>query len=182
MLPAGYLYKFVVARPDWLHAATVGDIFSVSCCISRAFTDFIRHWKHNGYWLFDSPDIMHQIATVEAIDLSKATLFYYEVYEQEYDDRANSWRRFAPESSFVTNVQEPGSKRCLGYDVATFWAGTSPECSPLSCNSLAESEPVNGHCLFDSFDRAKEAIERGIFKGAEPGPYRIFAVYSTDGK
>jgi hypothetical protein len=27
---------------------------------------------------------------------------------------------------------------------------------------------------------AKNALENGLFKGAEPGPYRIFAVFSME--
>ena len=57
MFPAGYMAKRVAARPDWLPAARVSSIYSVSGCISKDFTDYIKFWKHNGYWLFDSPDL-----------------------------------------------------------------------------------------------------------------------------
>jgi hypothetical protein len=180
MTPAGYLYKFVATRPNWLGATAVVDIGSISGCISRPFADFVDHWKHNGYWLFDSPGIMEQIATDIGIDLSNATLFYYEVHEDEFDGRTKLWRKFSPETSFPTKVQEPRSKRCLGYDVATFYAGSAPECSPLSCNALAAEQPVNEHCLLASFDQAKQALESGAFTNAEPGPYRIFAVYALE--
>jgi len=66
-----------------------------------------------------------------------------------------------------------------GFDVTSFVVHTSPECSPLSCNSLAEKIPTNRHCLFNTFDEAKSAIDNGMFAGAEPGPYRIIAVYSV---
>jgi hypothetical protein len=33
--------------------------------------------------------------------------------------------------------------------------------------------------LFSSFDEAKAHLERGAFNNSEPGPYRIFAVYSV---
>lgn len=180
MTPAGYLYKIVASRPDWLGAGAVIDICSISGCISRPAADFIRHWKHNGYWLFNSPAVMDEIAKDAHIDLLPAKLFYYEVHEEEFDDRTSSWRKFEPETSFVTRVHEPRGKRRLGYDVATFYAGAAPECSPLSCNSLAEERPVNEHCLFASFDQAKQAIEDGAFANTEPGPYRIFAVYAPE--
>jgi hypothetical protein len=67
-----------------------------------------------------------------------------------------------------------------GFDVVTFFAGTSPEHSPLSCNGMAKKIPTNEHCLIDSFEEAQAALVRGDFKNAEPGPYRIFAVYSVD--
>ena len=163
MIPAGYLYKFVVQRPGWLEAPGVVDICSISGCISQPFADFIKHWKHNGYWLFDSPAIMEEIAMLEGIDLSRAMLFYYEVHDDEFDDRTGAWRKFGPEPSFVTNVRKPRNARCLGYDVATFWAGAGPECSPLSCNSLAQTLQVNAHCLFTSLEQTKQAIDSGDF-------------------
>jgi hypothetical protein len=35
------------------------------------------------------------------------TLFYYEVYEHEYDEDSKEWSAFMPESSFITDVQVP---------------------------------------------------------------------------
>ncbi|MBK8274614.1 MAG: hypothetical protein IPP12_15835 [Nitrospira sp.] len=40
----------------------------------------------NGYWLFESPDIIEQIAQEHGIELASTTMFYYEVYEQVYDE------------------------------------------------------------------------------------------------
>jgi hypothetical protein len=67
-----------------------------------------------------------------------------------------------------------------GFDVVTFFAKGAPECSPLSCNSMAEHMATNSHCLFDSFDEAEARLGSGEFNNCEPGPYRIFAVYSAD--
>jgi hypothetical protein len=180
MTPAGYLYKFVASRPGWLEAPAVADICSISGCISPCFADYIGHWKHNGYWLFDSPAVMEQIARQGEIDLSQATLFYYEVHEEEFDEPSGQWRIFAPEPSLVTAVQAPQNKECLGYDVATFWAGNAAECSPLSCNARATDLAVNAHCLFPSFEEAKNAVDTGAFANTEPGPYRIFAAYRVN--
>src|SRR5882762_11680399 len=71
-------------------------------------------------------------------------------------------------------------RKLEGYDVVCFTVRTSPECSPLSCNPLAETIPVNEHCLLSSLEEAVRLIERGAFNNSEPGPYRIFAVYSCD--
>ena len=67
-----------------------------------------------------------------------------------------------------------------GYDVVTFYAQTSPECSPLSCNSLASEVETNSHCLLKSFEDARMLLENGTFNDSEPGPRRIFAVYSVE--
>jgi len=172
--------KVVSARPEWLKADVVWDVYSVANCMSHDFCDYIPLWKHNGYWLFDSPDVIREVAKAAAGDLSNTALFYYEVYEQQFDERTNKWLAFEPDSSFATCVVVPDGKHLMGYDVVTFLAQTNAEHSPLSCNGLAESISVNQHCLLDYFDDAKRLIEGEAFEKSEPGPYRIFAVYLCD--
>jgi hypothetical protein len=181
MIPVGYMRKRVVTRPDWLKADTVDDIYAVSGCISEAFADYIQYWKHNGYWFFNSPGDIEKICRVHDIDASGDVLFYYEVFERQFDAATRAWLQFAPEASFPTHVEPPGSAHLAGYDVTTFSVGTSPECSPLSCNSMATDLAVNRHCLFDTFEAAVEALESGkINDCCEPGPFRIFAVYTVE--
>jgi hypothetical protein len=182
VIPVGYMRKSVVIRPEWLGADSVTDVYSLSGCVSENFADYINYWKHNGYWLFDSPDVIEDLAAKEKLDLCGTTLFYYEAYEHEYDGDSRTWKPFMPEASFKTDVQVPVRRRLEGFDVVTFCVHTSPECSPLSCNGLAKSIPVNEHCLFRNFDEAKAALERGEFNNSEPGPYRIFAVYTVGPK
>jgi hypothetical protein len=179
MTPAGYLAKNVVTCPDWLKADHVVDVYSVSNCVSEDFADYINRWKHNGYWLFDSPEAIKEVAKEISVELENTRLFYYTVHDLEYDEDEKSWIPFEPEASFKTQVLEPEIKSLEGYDVVTFSAGTSPECSPLSCNSLASEIETNEHCLLPSFETAKELLEEGRFENSEPGPYRIFAVYSV---
>jgi hypothetical protein len=178
VIPVGYMAKSVYKKTDWLKKAQVVDIYSVSGCISENFADYIPFWKHNGYWFFDSSEIIKSIAVENSIPVEGTSLFYYEVYEQQFDD--GNWQAFAPEPSFPLDVVQPTQKRLEGFDVVTFYVKTSPECSPLSCNSMAKEIPTNAHCLFASFDEAKINIDNGAFKNSEPGPYRIFAVYSVD--
>ncbi len=178
MIPVGYMAKHVYKTPDWLKALQVSDIYSVSSCVSRDFAEYIKYWKHNGYWFFDSPKIIESIAEENSIPLEGTSLFYYEAYETEFD--GESWHPYAPEPSFPTNPVPPPRKQLEGFDVVTFYARTSPECSPLSCNSLARELRTNAHCLFPSFDEAETSINNGAFSRCEPGPYRIFSVYSVD--
>lgn len=170
--------KRVYKRADWPKAPRVVDIYSVSNCMSEAFADYIEYWKHNGYWFFDSPEIIRSLAKQESVSLEGTSLFYYEAFEMEFD--GERWSSWVPESSFVTNVAPPQAKSLEGFDVVSFYAKSSPECSPLSCNSFAEAVHTNAHCLFESFDEAETNINNGTFKNAEPGPYRIFSVYSVD--
>jgi len=180
MTPAGYMAKCVVTRPDWLKAPAVDDISSVSGCVSEEFDgEYILNWKHNGYWLFDSIGLIEEIATAKAIDLADTTVFYYEIFEKEFDEKSKTWSPFEPDSSWPVAVEPPATSQLIGFDVVNYWARTSPECSPLSCNSLAETIPVNRHCLLDSFEQAVEALEAGRFDNSEPGPFRILSVWAV---
>jgi hypothetical protein len=107
-------------------------------------------------------------------------LFYYEVYEKQFDDKRRIWEPYTSDPAFRTEVKAPSTKRLEGFDVVTFSAKTSPECSPLSCNCLAAEIPVNMHCLLPSLEEAIRLVETGAFEHGEPGPLRIFAVYTLD--
>jgi hypothetical protein len=109
--------------------------------------------------------------------LAEAMLFFYEVYELQFN--CGEWTSFEPEPSFSTNVSLTEAKVLEGYDVVTFCVQTSPQCSPLSCNSLATEVETNTRCLLQSFEQARALLENGTFNDSEPGPYRIFAVYSV---
>ena len=54
----------------------------------QVFDDYVDYWKHNGFWLFDSPEIIHNLAQENSINLAGTMLFYYEVYEKEFDGEA----------------------------------------------------------------------------------------------
>jgi hypothetical protein len=179
MISVGYLAKSVVQQPDWLKAPAVKDIYSVSSHISANFMDYIPFWRHNGYWLFDTPQVIQELAVENNVSLEDLIFFYYEAHEQEFDEEIKQWLDFEPEA-FPTHVIPPTQWEFHGYDVVTFSVGTSPECSPLSCNHLASEIGTNSHCLFGSFETAKESLEVGKFDHCEPGPFRIFAVYTVD--
>ncbi len=178
MIPAGYMAKRVIDKPDGLKLDGVFDIYSVSNCMSNDFADYIDYWKHNGHWLFDSPEIIANLAKDNSIDMVGAKLFYYEIYELEFHENDRQWHCYEPDRSFVTDVKVPDKKKLEGFDIVTFFAGSSAECSPLSCNGLADEIKTNRHCLIGSFERAKQCLESGLFLESEPGPFRIFAVYS----
>lgn len=179
MIPAGYMAKTVVDRPDWIKSASVKNLYSVSGCVGKYFADYIKFWRHNGYWFFDSPEIIKSVALEHGIDLRDCSFFYYEVFERQFNDESRRWELFKPDE-FPTSVVIPAQKQLEGYDVVTFSVQTSPECSPLSCNSLAQTIPTNHHCLFASFNDAKTRIEANDFGNSEPGPFRIFAVYTIE--
>lgn len=180
MIPIGYMYKTVSQRPDWLKKENVTDIYSVSNCISEDFTDWVDYWKHNGYWFFDSPKIIEELAKENSLSLKNCRLFYYEAFEEQWNSDDQKWEPYEPEKSFATNVLPPKGAVLQGYDIVSFCVQTSAECSPLSCNHMAREIEVNQHCLIFSFGEAKKYLEEGKFNECEPGPYRIFAVYTMD--
>src|SRR4051812_29348924 len=102
MQPLGYLYKRVSTRPEWLQAKNVEGIYALSGCISENFADYINYWRHNGFWLFDSPEVIQALAQEHSISLDGMRLFYYEAFEQEYNDETGQWEPYAPEGSFET--------------------------------------------------------------------------------
>ena len=148
--------------------------------MAQDFGDYIGFWEHNGYWLFDSPEALFDLAMRMQAKLQDLYLFYYEIYDCRYDEKEKTWKPFGPELAFTTKVKPPVVKQLAGYDVVSFWAQNRPECSPLSCNGLAESLPVNAHCLLNSLEETKQALEADLFEHSEPGPYGIFAVYRVD--
>jgi hypothetical protein len=174
MIPVGYMAKKIPKR---------AEIYSVSACVNDDFAEYIDWWKHNGWWFFDTPEIIRSLAREHSVDLEGTLLFYYEVHELEFDN--GIWRPFSPWKDSWKDSQGvvlPLYKRLEGYDVVTFWVENSPapEHSPLSCNSVAAEVQTNSHCLFDTFEGAQEALITGKFTGCEPGALRIFAVYSVD--
>ena len=179
MISVGYMAKRVAPRPDWLKASAVRDIWSVSNCVSPDFMDYIQFWRHNGYWLFDDPQIIRELAQENGVDVKGLTFFYYEAYEEEFDEKLRQWLSFEP-SNLPTNVIPPARKEFQGYDVVTCSMGTNPECSPLSCNHLASEMETNPHCLLKSFENARQSLEAGKFDHSEPGPFRVFAVYTIN--
>ena len=175
--------KRIEKKDEWLKAPQVEDICSVAKCISHDFCDYIKFWKHNGWWVFDSPRIIHELTGAEGLNLEGMTLLYYEVYEKQYNEDKREWEDFTPEASFETNVEVPDEvgKRFLGYDIVTYSCQNSSECSPLSCNGMAAKIPTNKHCLLDDFNEARRLLESGDFDiyNSEPGPFRIIAVYEV---
>ncbi len=180
MIPIGYMLKDLASPvPEWVGGPNVTTVHSLSNCVSSDFGDYIPLWQHNGWWLFDTAEKVRAAATSMGKLLGPLKLFYYEAFHQQFDDATATWGSFEPED-FPTDVVPPCASTLSGFDVVTFYVGTSPECSPLSCNGLATLMAVNQRCLFDSFSEAVAALEGGSFRETEPGPYRIIAVYSVD--
>jgi hypothetical protein len=181
MIPIGYMAKRIPQKPEWLKAPTVTNVYSVSGCVNDDFGDYGDDWKRNGWGFFDSPDCIQKLSREHSIELQDMQLFYYEAFELQFDE--DEWRAFSPSDASYSDTDgiiAPSYKRLDGYDVVTVLYAHGPECSPLSCNSLAEVVPTNSHCLFNTLEEAQTGLNSGQFAECEPGALRIFAVFSVD--
>lgn len=185
MIPAGYLLKRIVPPPGYLPAERVADVCSLSDCVNDNVVDVQSAWRHNGFGLANDAPTLASMAAAEGVDASDATLFYYEAFEEEIESdgwtvEPGAWRPLTPlpSASVETDVAVPSPAsdvELIGYDVVVF--NDFLEHSPLSCNHVAAEVAVNKHCLFDTLDDAKAAIDSGAFGGGcEDGIYRIFSV------
>ena len=179
MIPIGYMYKRAFRQQGLLEMLKVEDLYSVSDCLAEPFADYSPFFRHNGHGLFDSPAVMRALAAELSISLEDLALFYYEAHEAQYDEEQARWIPITPEASLPTDVEPPTARTLEGFDVVTWNSGAGAECSPLSCNGIAEEVPTNMHCLLPSLEAAVQAIESGKFANSEPGPFRIIAVYSV---
>lgn len=182
MVPAGYLLKRIGRPPDWLKGAQILDIYSVSDCVNDDLVDLKAIWAHNTFGVANAPEVLWRLAREGQIDTSEAQLLFYEAYELEIESEdwlqsPPPWRPLTPlPSGTVASFPavKPDNAVLVGYDVVV--CEDFLEHSPLSCNGIARSVPVNAHCLFDTLEQAKTAIESGGFNNCEPGIYRIYSV------
>jgi len=163
----GYLAKTVEPRPDWLRAPGVLDICSVSDCISKTPGDPLRAGRQNAFGFCDSLDEARSVIPAED---QRIDLFAFEFLPL----RGMDGRLDAAALAGVAGTVPPDFE-FLGYDIVTRSGGTAVECSPLSCNRVAETIPTNSHCLVDGEEQALKALAviSAPGYGAEPGPYYL---------
>lgn len=179
----GYLAKRVEKRPDWLKAAGVEEICSVSTCISGGVPDAIEHWSHNSLLLYDDEPALNKILQQEP-DPRAYTLFAYKLQPRAFGPKSEAAieMRDLPDraGSRPSPAALPGAYVKLGYDcVQTEWHTTVAGfgCSPLSCNGMALEIPVNRHCLIDTLDDAIATARTFAREQPEPGVYYVVEVW-----
>jgi hypothetical protein len=167
----GYFPKRTMKRPDWLKAAGVEEVCSVSTCVSGAPDGWIDQWRHNEMWVYDTSELAWSVVPEAA--RREFDLYAYEMFPVVFDD--GDQQRFQIP---VLHVQPlPDSFERLGYDVVSRTCGTSFECSPLSCNHMAEHIPVTRQCLVSDADTAFQLAGEFEAGGCEPGPYYVVLVW-----
>lgn len=179
MIPAGYMYKHVRPRPACGDTPRVDAFYTVSSCISEDFDYDVSTWLHNGHWFFDTVAVLDQALAAGEDSREGLSLFYYEVHDREFIRETKTWRAFETFHDMPVNVSPPVVAKLEGFDVASFWAGSSPECPGVACGTSA-GDALNAYGLFDSLEAVISAFENGMFDDAEPGPLRIFSVYTVE--
>ena len=167
----GFFPKKTAPKPDFLKADHVTEIASVSNCISAGPANWIQHWRHNAYGFFDSERIAESVL---GADEQRFDMYAFALYQVVADDGNFEAERVISEAENPSTDYE-----LLGYDVVSKSVSDFFECSPLSCNSLADKVAVNAYCLIDDQgDAFKLLLDMGQkYTGVEPGPYFLFRVH-----
>jgi hypothetical protein len=167
----GYFPKRTLRHPDWPEVAGVEEICSVSSCISEDPDEWIEKWRHNHFYVYDSPDLAWDI--VREGERSEFDLYAYKLFPVMFE----SGQQKPFDISALNALPLPDSFVRLGFDVVSRNGGAAFECSPLSCNSMAEQIAVNRHCLIDDPATALQHAAEFEAVGCEPGPYFVVEVW-----
>jgi hypothetical protein len=173
MLPTliGYFPKRTKKCPDWLKAAGVEEVCSVSSCVSDGPENWIDHWQHNAMWVFDTPELAWSV--VPELTRNEFDLYAYRMFPVEFVE--GKPEPFEIPQSAVAPM--PASFERLGLDIVNRTCNSNFECSPLSCNSMADKETVSRYCLLDDVAVAFRLAAEFEAGGCEPGPYYVMEVW-----
>lgn len=167
----GYFPKRTAKRPDWLKAAVVEEICSVSDCISKGPDGWIDHWRHNDLWVYDTAEIARSV--IPTAERREFDMYAYRMLPVQFTQ--GSRRPFEIPSLHVQPVDS--SYEPLGWDIVSRSAGNSFECSPLSCNHMAEKVTANRYCLLDDLETLLRLAGEFETGGCEPRPYYVVEVW-----
>jgi hypothetical protein len=169
----GYFPKLVQARPDWLAQPRAEEVCSVSTCVSAGPADWIHRWLHN--WLGWFNTVADARSVIPSEEGTRYRVFAYRLAPTFY--RAGQREPvIIPED--VKPEPLPSGATSLGFDTysKSMESILGPECSPLSCNSMASEFAVNRHCLLPTLEEANVAAERFSVEQPEPGDYYVAEV------
>src|SRR5688572_12489142 len=173
MVDGGYFPKRIEARPDFVKAPTVREICSVSDCISSGPKNWIDLWLHNEFGWFNTILDARRITPVGQESVYR--LFAYRIHREIFRDGVRVPLRIPAD---VNPQPIPASFRRLGFDCVnrSTYTVLGFECSPLSCNSMADEILTNEFCLFPTFEAGLSGAERFSREQPEPGDYFLIEV------
>lgn len=165
----GYFLKRT-ARPDgWLLPESVVEVCSVSDCINPSPDGWIDRWLHNELGFFNTRDDARTMVADPGPDFH---LFAYRLLPLRFTKTGRE------PFSLPTVSPEPltADFLSLGFDVVSKSVSDFFECSPLSCNGLAQETPVNRYCLVNTRTEAESLADRFAREEPEPGPYYVLEI------
>lgn len=148
----------------------IREVASVSECISSGPDDWVQAWKHNPWGFFDSPELAWSV--VPKIHRASFRLYAYRVHALDALGNERPVRASDADVHALPESFEP-----VGYDFVSRSGGGHFECSPLSCNHLAEELETNPYCLLEDRDLAIELALGADSLRCEPGPYYVLEVF-----
>ncbi len=156
------------------------NIASVSDYLAKRSDKWVERWDFNRAALWNTE--VDAWACVPDESKPEYKVFAYRILPLLFDTsgivKAVTIDKLFPADMSELPSATPPYQR-LGYDVVERDAATGMlgfGCSPLSCNGMAESIPVNEFCLIDDMETALAAARRFGVEQPEPGPYVIVEV------
>jgi len=171
----GYFMKRTTREKDWTLPANVLEICSVSDCMNPSPPEWMDRWVHNDLGFFNT---IRDARSMIADDPAQATspdgyqLFAFRLLPIRFEKEHRSLLTLP--SLEIESL--PTEFVSLGFDVVSKSVSAFFECSPLSCNALAEDIRVNEHCLVDTLAEAERLAVRCALEEPEPGPYYVMEV------
>jgi hypothetical protein len=167
----GYFPKRVEHRPDWLKADGVKAVRSASNCISSGPEGWIDHWKHNEMWLYSTEAAAESVIPDE--QRPQFELHAYRMLPAVFDGGER-----APLELPILQIQSlPPGYNAIGFDAVSRRSYSNTfECSPLSCNYMAQEIVTNEHCLLENLAMAEQVAQRFSVEEPEPGPYYVVEI------
>lgn len=158
----------------------VKAVCSVSNCLAEPPPGSIERWDFNRASCYETEDAA--LATIPAGERDHYAVFAYRLvpYVRNEPGRSVSVN---PETLFderlpaLPGKHDIGTYVSLGYDVVSISETTlGLECSPLSCNAMAQEIVVNHYCLLDDLETALVVAQRFDQEQPEPGDYVVVEV------
>ena len=165
----GYFPRRCIRPGNWHAAPQVTAICSVSSCINDVPRGWLKHWLHNEWGFYNTH--RDSLAVIPPEETGYEILAYRLLPVRFHKGLSQplSINGVAPEPL-------PASYQSLGYDIVNKTDSAFCECSPLSCNSLAQDIPVNACCLVDTLEVAVALARKFSREEPEPGPYFVIEV------
>ena len=176
----GYCAKRSLKAP---FAGRDRDIASVSDCLSKRADKWVERWDFNRATFWNSES--EAWACVPDESKSEFKLFAYRILPLLFDTSGIE-KPVTMDQLFPGDLPDLPSAQPryqgIGYDIVernALMGMLGFGCSPLSCNGMAESIPVNEFCLIDDSETALAAARRFGIEQPEPGPYVIVEVLAA---